>query len=73
MELLVCLFFIAAAPILPSSWATEAPPVVVGRVFEIEGDLLRYVPAEQDWVAVVRDAPSASRIRSIQEVKEKRN
>jgi hypothetical protein len=31
--------------------------MVVGRIFYIEGDLLRYVPAERDWVAVVRDAP----------------
>ncbi|MGB7573027.1 MAG: DUF6600 domain-containing protein [Thermodesulfobacteriota bacterium] len=31
--------------------------MVVGRIFYIEGDLLRYVPDEKDWVAVVRDAP----------------
>jgi hypothetical protein len=31
--------------------------MVVGRIFYIEGDLLRYVPAEKDWVAVVKDAP----------------
>jgi len=30
---------------------------VVGRIYYIEGDLLRYVPAEEDWVAVIRDAP----------------
>jgi hypothetical protein len=30
---------------------------VVGRVYAIEGDLLRYVPEESDWVAVTRDAP----------------
>lgn len=37
--------------------AAEAPAVVVGRVYHLEGDLLRYVPAEDDWVAVVKDAP----------------
>jgi hypothetical protein len=31
--------------------------MLVGRVYHIEGDLLRYVPAEKDWVAVVSDAP----------------
>jgi len=37
--------------------AQEFPNVVVGRVYQVEGDLLRYIPAENDWVAVVRDAP----------------
>ena len=35
----------------------SAPPVVVGRVFYIDGDLLRYVPDIKDWEAVVNDAP----------------
>jgi len=56
MGLLVCLFLGAVAMVQPSS-AADAPPMVVGRVYHIEGDLLRYVPAENDWVAVVRDAP----------------
>ena len=54
--LLVYLFF-AAVVIVPLSSAADAPAMVVGRIFHIEGDLLRYVPAEKDWVAVVRDAP----------------
>ena len=53
---LVCLFS-AALMMAPPSHATEAPVMVVGRIFHIEGDLLRYVPEEKDWVAVVRDAP----------------
>ena len=56
MGLLVCLFLGAVAMVQPSS-AVDAPAMVVGRVYHIEGDLLRYVPAENDWVAVVRDAP----------------
>src|SRR4030042_1627468 len=56
MGLLVCLFLGAVVMVQPSS-AAGAPPMVVGRVYHIEGDLLRYVPAENDWVAVVRDAP----------------
>ncbi len=56
MELLVCLF-IAALAMVPSSSAADEPAMVVGRIFHIEGDLLRYIPEENDWVAVVRDAP----------------
>ncbi len=31
--------------------------VLVGRIAHIEGQLLRYVPEEKDWVATVKDAP----------------
>jgi len=54
--ILVCLFLAVVAMVPPSS-AADPPAVVVGRVYAIEGDLLRYVPAEKDWVAVVKDAP----------------
>jgi hypothetical protein len=54
--LLVCLFSAAVMGVPPSAVA-DAPAVVVGRVYHIEGDLLRYVPEENDWVAVVKDAP----------------
>jgi len=56
MELMVYLFLVAVA-MVPSSSAADAPAMVVGRVYHVEGDLLRYVPGEEDWVAVVRDAP----------------
>ncbi len=56
MGLVVCLF-LAAVVMVQSSSAADAPAMVVGRIFHIEGDLLRYVPEEKDWVAVVRDAP----------------
>ena len=56
MGLMVCLF-LTAVVMVPLSLAADAPAMVVGRIFYIEGDLLRYVPAEKDWVAVVRDAP----------------
>ena len=55
MGLLVCLFLGAVAMAQPPS-AADVPPMVVGRVYHIEGDLLRYVPDTKDWVAVVRDA-----------------
>jgi len=56
MGLLVCML-LAVVAMVPVSSAADAPAMVVGRVYYIEGDLLRYVPAEKDWVAVVRDTP----------------
>jgi len=56
MVFMVFLFSVATALAAPSP-AANAQAVVVGRVSYIEGDLLRYVPAENDWVAVVQDAP----------------
>ncbi len=56
VELMACLFVATLAMVPPASVA-NAPPITVGRVYYIEGDLLRYVPAEQDWVAMVNDAP----------------
>ena len=56
LGVLVCMFLIAVVIVPPSS-ASDEPAMVVGRVFYIKGDLLRYVPEENDWVAVVRDAP----------------
>jgi hypothetical protein len=53
---LVC-FFLVGGAIFPLSSAADTPAMVVGRIFHIEGDLLRYVPEENDWVATVRDAP----------------
>jgi len=56
--LLGCFFSAAMAmAMVPLSLAADAPAVVVGRVYHIEGDLLRYVPEENDWVAVIKDAP----------------
>jgi hypothetical protein len=31
--------------------------ILIGRIAHVEGDLLRYVPAEKDWVLTVVDAP----------------
>src|SRR4030042_3435817 len=44
---------VLAAP----SLASDIQTIQVGRIYYIEGELLRYVPDENDWVAVVRDAP----------------
>jgi len=45
LELMVCLS-LQSCDGSPSS-AADAPAVVVGRVYAVEGDLLRYVPAER--------------------------
>ncbi|HBF33710.1 TPA: hypothetical protein DDW35_04030 [Candidatus Sumerlaeota bacterium] len=43
-----------------SDWAlaeeAATPPSVVGRVYDVEGSLLTYIPDTKDWVAVVQDA-----------------
>ena len=56
LGILICLFLSVLAMVPPAS-AANTPAITVGRVYTIEGDLLRYVPAEKDWVAAVRDAP----------------
>jgi hypothetical protein len=53
---LAWIFLVATATTATLS-AADATAVGVGRIYHIEGDLLRYVPEEDDWVAVVRDAP----------------
>jgi hypothetical protein len=50
------LFFVSVT-IVPISSAADESPVMVGRIYHIEGSLLRYVTAENDWVAAVKDAP----------------
>jgi hypothetical protein len=56
MKLMVCLFLAAMAMVSQAS-AASAPAITVGRIYTIEGDLLRYVPQERDWVTMVKDAP----------------
>ena len=41
----------------PTTNQEEERPVLVGRISHIEGQLLRYVPDEEDWVETVRDTP----------------
>lgn len=56
---------LALGLILCSAWApaafaqagTSEGPVLVGRITYIDGQLLRYVYDERDWVATVKDAP----------------
>ncbi len=48
---------IACAPAAHAEDKPSQEPVLVGRITSIEGQLLRYVFAEKDWVATVKDAP----------------
>ncbi len=50
---LLTALILAAVPTI----AAEGPPFMVGRVAYVDGDLLRYVPADDDWVAAVADIP----------------
>src|SRR5512145_1483007 len=56
-SLLTFLLVFVFAAIFTGFSSAQTPPVVVGRISYLEGDLLRYVPEDDDWVAVVRDAP----------------
>lgn len=56
VKLIIWLFLIVIA-IVPSTFAANATAVTIGRVYYIEGDLLRYVPEVKDWVSMVKDAP----------------
>ena len=49
--------FLAALAMVSQASAANPPVMTVGRVYSVEGDLLRYVPADKDWVAMVNDAP----------------
>src|SRR5438309_7430811 len=51
LSLTACL----VSPLVPRASAQEA--VVVGRIAHTEGQVLRFVPETQDWVATVKDAP----------------
>lgn len=51
------LFFAAGIIFLPTPRALAEETVLVGRIAFTEGEILRYVPDTQDWVATVKDAP----------------
>ncbi|NLJ29204.1 MAG: hypothetical protein GX433_14530 [Deltaproteobacteria bacterium] len=61
--LLTFILCIMAAPLAsarsqePANDGDENDTVLVGRISHVEGELMRYVPEEKDWVATVKDAP----------------
>lgn len=55
-------FFLFAAAQLSSARAQSAgsrggEDILVGHISHVEGQLLRYVSEDEDWVATVKDAP----------------
>ena len=54
LGLILCVVW---APAVCAQTGNSEGPVLVGRITFIEGQLLRYVYGEQDWVATVQDAP----------------
>jgi hypothetical protein len=58
MKKWILLILIIGLGIYPGPTAAqEALPVLVGHITYVEGQLLRFVPEEQDWVATVPDTP----------------
>jgi hypothetical protein len=55
--LLTFLLFFIAVPITSAKQEQEEDAVLVGRISHVEGELLRYVPENEDWVATVIDTP----------------
>jgi len=53
---LACMFFTMSAVAATPS-ASDTQSIQVGRIYHIDGELLRYVSETNDWVAVVKDAP----------------
>jgi hypothetical protein len=51
------LLFPAVLVASPVCRASAEEGFLVGRISDVEGQLLRFVPAEKDWVATVKDAP----------------
>ncbi|HUJ69001.1 MAG TPA: hypothetical protein VLW86_05735, partial [Syntrophorhabdales bacterium] len=54
------IFSAVAAGLALPSLAAEGQPMVVGRVTLVEGNLLRYVPEESDWIGTIGDVPFAA-------------
>ena len=54
---LTFLTFFIAVPITSAKQEQEEDAVLVGRISHVEGELLRYVPENEEWVATVIDTP----------------
>ena len=54
LGLILCVVW---APAVFAEAGNSEGPALVGRITFIDGQLLRYVYSEQDWVATVKDAP----------------
>lgn len=55
---LMFLLCVVSVPMVTAQSQPSEPGVIlVGRISHVEGQLLRYVPEEKDWVVTVKDAP----------------
>ena len=54
---LTLLFLLIAVPAASAEDEQQEETVVVGHISHVEGELLRYVPEDEDWVATVKDTP----------------
>ncbi len=58
MRWMLCLIAVVLlAAVAPASGQQQKQPILVGHIDHVEGQLLRYVPENKDWVATVKDAP----------------
>jgi hypothetical protein len=48
---------LASLALVSQASAANLQAMTIGRVYSVEGDLLRYVAADNDWVAMVNDTP----------------
>ncbi len=53
----LALFLAVLSFSIPAFAASVDEPILVGRIGYIEGQVLRYIPDNKDWVATVKDAP----------------
>ena len=54
---LTIVFLITTVPVALAQEEGQEETVLVGRISHVEGELLRYVPEDEDWVATVKDTP----------------
>jgi hypothetical protein len=53
------ILLLAALALVSQASAANLQAMTIGRVYFVEGDLLRYIPADNDWVPMVNDTPFA--------------
>ncbi|MCK5008981.1 MAG: FecR domain-containing protein, partial [Deltaproteobacteria bacterium] len=54
---LTIVFLFTTVPVALAQEEGQEETVLVGRISHVEGELLRYVPEDEDWVATVKDTP----------------
>ncbi|MBP8646242.1 MAG: FecR domain-containing protein, partial [Syntrophobacteraceae bacterium] len=57
LALVLAVLLSAAPSAFSQSQEAEEEGILVGRISHVEGQVLRYVPEDEDWVITVKDAP----------------